>query len=480
VIVVDSATLLPDRCDLLVVGAGPAGLAAAATAAGTGMSVILIDENAAPGGQIYRAVTTSPLRDGAALGADYWRGADIVRRFEGSAACYAPRSVVWSIAPESGGFAVGVSRDGRARLLSARRVVIATGALERPFPIPGWTLPGVMSAGAAQIALKSSGAVPDGRVVLAGSGPLLYLLASQLAAAGADIVRLLETTPRGQWRRALPALPDFLRSPLLAKGARLLSQTRRLPTMRGVDALRAEGDQRLRAVTAAAGGRAWTIPCDALLLHHGVIPNVNMAIATGCAHEWNATQRCWAPRLDDWLGSTVDGVGIAGDGGGVAGAEAAPLRGEIAALAAAHALGRIDAGERDRRAAPLRRALEQAMRGRDFIDRLYAPAAAFLAPADDDTIVCRCEEVTAGAVRKALTDLRASGPNQLKSFLRCGMGPCQGRLCGPTVTEMVAQARSVSPADVGYYRLRTPVKPITVGEIASLPQTEEAIRAVAR
>jgi NAD(P)H-nitrite reductase large subunit len=139
-------------------------------------------------------------------------------------------------------------------------------------------------------------------------------------------------------------------------------------------------------------------------------------------------------------------------------------------------LGRIDRAERDSAAIPHRERLERALRGRAFLDTLYRPSAAFRAPADD-TIVCRCEEITAGAVREAVR-LGCSGPNQAKSFLRCGMGPCQGRLCGPTVTEVIAAERGVSPAEVGYYRLRPPVKPITLAELAALPKTEADVSAV--
>src|SRR5919202_1938665 len=174
---------LSERYDVVVVGAGPAGLAAAATAAELGVATLVLDENAGPGGQIYRAVSSTPVRTRATLGEDYWRGAELVRAFENSASSYARGAVVWSLGPafdengRAGGLEVGVSLRGAARLIQAREVIIATGALERPFPIPGWTLPGVMTAGAAQIALKSSGLVPDGRVVVAGCGPLLYLLA---------------------------------------------------------------------------------------------------------------------------------------------------------------------------------------------------------------------------------------------------------------------------------------------------------------
>lgn len=473
---------LADRYDLVVVGAGPAGLAAAARAAGFGLSVLLADENPAPGGQIYRAVTTTPVSNRAVLGEDYWKGEALVARLEQSRAVYAPSCTVWSVAPdETGEVELGLSLQGKARLIGAGQVILATGAQERPFPIPGWTLPGVMTAGAAQIALKSSGLVPAGRTVLAGCGPLLYLLAGQLAAAGADIVAVLDTTPRSNWRAAIAAIPDFLRSPYLAKGLKLMAQARaRLPFRNGVTGLSAQGDDRVTGVTVTRGGATETIPCDTLLLHQGVIPGVNLSNAVGCAHIFDADQHCWTPEVDDWFTSSIPGIAIAGDGAGIGGAESAALRGDLAALGAAQRLGRLPLDERDAQAAPIRAELSRSLRGRRFLDRLYKPAPQFLAPPADGTIVCRCEEVTAGQIRDTASRLGVTGPNQMKAFLRCGMGPCQGRLCGPTVVELIAQAQGLSPAEVGYYRLRPPVKPITLGELAALPQTEAAVRAVVR
>ena len=483
---VNTIDALAETYGLVVVGAGPAGLSAAARAAELGLSVLLVDENPAPGGQIYRAVTTSPVTDRAILGEDYWKGGAIVARFERSAASYAARCTVWSIAGydedmAGAAFEIGLSLDGRARLILAGQVILATGAQERPFPIPGWTLPGVMTAGAAQIALKSSGIVPSGRTVIAGCGPLLYLLAGQLAAAGANIVAVLDTTPRANWPKALAALPDFLRSPYLAKGLKLMAKARRsLRFVSGVTGLAAEGTDSVSSIRVERGSSSETIACDTLLLHQGVIPSVNLANAAGCAHGFDPVQHCFTPELDDWFASSVPGIAVAGDGAGIGGAESAALRGEVAALDASRRLGRIDLAERDRLAAPLRAELTRALRGRRFLDLLYKPAAQFLAPIADATIICRCEEVTAGQVRDAARRLGVTGPNQMKAFLRCGMGPCQGRLCGPTVIELIGEERGMTPAEVGYYRLRPPVKPITLAELAALPQSEAAIKAVVR
>ncbi|WP_423194449.1 FAD-dependent oxidoreductase [Cupriavidus sp. H18C2] len=481
------------NCDVLVVGAGPAGLAAATQAAALGLSTVLVDEQPAPGGQIYRAITSTPVQDRAILGKDYWHGEALLEPFARSGARHIGAATVWSINardPQPDGAAAGFEvaysvaapgNDPQAALLHCRHIILATGAQERPFPIPGWTLPGVITAGAAQILLKTSGVVPDGRTVLAGGGPLLYLLAYQYLQAGVRLEAILETTDNGQWRHALPHAWGFLRSPYLRKGLTMLRAVRKaVPIVSNVTALEAiAGDSGLVAeLRYEAGGQRRTLAVDQVLLHQGVVPNTNLSRAIGAEHVWNDRQDCWEPQVDGWGATSVPHVSIAGDGAGIAGAMAAEHRGRIAALGAAAALGAIGTAARDASAAPHRAALARATRGREFFEVLYRPLPQFRRPVGD-TIVCRCEEATAEQVRHAAR-IGCQGPNQLKAFLRCGMGPCQGRFCGLTVTELIADEQQRHPRDVGYYRLRFPTKPVTLGEIATLPQTQASRDAVVR
>ncbi len=469
------AQVVHDGYDVAVIGAGPAGLVAATRCARAGLATVLFDEQAAAGGQIYRGVTESPLTDRSILGADYWAGESLARDFAASGAQHLSGATVWSLTPER---EIGVSVGGGSMLTQARRVVVATGALERPFPISGWTLPGVMTAGAAQTMLKSSAVVPDGRTVLAGSGPLLWLLAWQFLNAGGKIDAILDTTPAVNRTAARPHLGGFLRSPYLSKGLKLLwAVRRRVRVIGNVTEIRAEGEGRLARVVYRVGGSPDTVRLDVnnLLLHQGVVPNVNLAMSVGIAHHWDEVQACWTPTLDADGASSVDGIFVAGDGAGIAGAEAAAARGAVAASRIVRELMPeallADAGSDVA-------TLARYSRGRSFLDHFYRPAKAFRVPTGD-TIVCRCEEVTARQIVDAVA-IGCPGPNQLKSFLRCGMGPCQGRLCGLTVTEVIADARGVAPEEVGYYRIRPPVKPITVAELAALPKTDAAVKAVVR
>ncbi|WP_160120702.1 FAD/NAD(P)-dependent oxidoreductase [Rhodovarius lipocyclicus] len=444
--------------DLLILGAGPAGMAAAIEGRRQGLSVLLLDENAAPGGQVHRNARADAKGPG---DIQAHAGAALMAELAASGAECVYGATLWAIEPGPRAF---YSVGGEARKVEARRIILAPGATERALPIPGWTLPGVMGVGAAQTLLKSAGLVPQGQVWIAGQGPLLWLYAAQALAKGGKIAGILDMSDPGALKRALWHLPCALRKPryLMLGLAWMRAVRKAVPVHRGRD-IQALGDGKLEAVV-INGTRH---QADTLLLHDGVVPNTQITRAIqGLEHSWNERQRAFQPVLDAYGNTNIPGIMVAGDSGGIGGAWAAALSGRIAALGAAQALGRFGEEQRDALAGPLmlRRGDELAPRG--FLDTLFAPLPLPEAPA---TILCRCEEVTRATIEDA-AQLGCLGVNQLKAFTRAGMGACQGRICHGLLHAAIAEARHVPPAEVEAMRTRFPTKPLTIGELAALAE----------
>jgi thioredoxin reductase len=458
--------------DLIVIGAGPAGMSAALEATRYGLSVVVLDEQGSPGGQIYRNIQQADARSRRVLGEDYEAGAALAAQFQQCAARYLANASIWQVTPQRH---VHYLIDGRAEVLQGRHVLIATGAFERPMPVPGWTLPGVMTAGAGQILLKSAALVPQGPVVLAGCGPLLYLLAVQYLRAGIAIKALVDTSGRGDLLRAWRKVPGALRGWRdVLKGVCLLVELKRAGVRHFHDArdLRVEGSMQASALSFDSGGRRWTLPAALILLHQGVVPNTQISWSLRLEHDWSEQQLCWIVRRDSWGETSLPGIFVAGDGGAIGGAQVALLEGRLAGLAIAARSGKVDAQPLQPLAAAYRTSLRRQRAARSLIDALYRPQQQNRVPADE-VIVCRCEDVSAGEIRQHV-ELGCLGPNQTKAFGRCGMGPCQGRLCGLSVTEIIAEHRQVPAAEVGYYRIRSPLKPITLDQLSTqTPLTQE-------
>ncbi len=458
---------------LVIIGAGPAGLSASVVASDLGVDVALLDEQRLPGGQIYRAMETIPAERAGLLGDEYQRGRGLVSALRESGVDYLPDTEVWSLNPRR---EIGLTHAGAARVISADQVLIATGAMERPLPFPGWTLPGVMNAGAGQILFKAHGIVPEDGVVLAGSGPLLLLLAWQYLHAGVAIEAILDLTPTSNHLRALPYLPRaLLAHHYLSKGLAYKKDLKRagIRTWRNVGDLRASGDGRVESITFRHKGQRRVLASGLLLTHFGVVPHIQLSQAAGCRHRWDDSQQCWRPVLDDWGNSSLDGILIAGDGAGIGGARAAEHAGRLAAWRAAQALGRIDSRERDRLARDDRAWMRAERHVRPFLEAFFRIPDSLLVAPHDDTIVCRCEEVTAGEIRAAVARGHDDA-NQVKFLTRCGMGPCQGRQCAASVAQLVAAAGGKRPAEGGPYRGRPPVAPLTLGQLAGLyPEESE-------
>jgi NADPH-dependent 2,4-dienoyl-CoA reductase/sulfur reductase-like enzyme len=462
--------MMARRSDVLVVGAGPAGMAATVFLRRAGLSVVVVDDQPAPGGQIWRSLEARLAMPAAAtLGPDYAAGAALVEEFRASGADYRPSTQLWQLEKGWRGYASG---DGTSRVIEADTVLLATGAQERPSPFPGWTLPGVMTVGAAQILLKSSEQVPTDPVWIAGSGPLPLLYAIQLLSVGGRLAGFLDTSPAQNRTAALRHLPRTAAGwKDIAKGLGWISRLRRSGAryVRNVASIEAEGGERLTGIRyTTRDGARHAAAASVLLIHEGVVPAIHATLALGCGHDWNDAQLCLEPRRNALFETDQPGLFVAGDGGRIAGAAAAIPSGEIAAIGIATRLGRLDEEQSEREASAARRRLASRLAARPFLDALFRPRAAMFAP-PDDTVVCRCEEVTAAQIRAA-AGIGSPGVNQVKAFTRAGMGPCQGRQCGYAVSHIVAAAQGTPVADIGFFNIRSPLKPITIRELAALAE----------
>ena len=455
---------MSNKCQIAIIGAGPAGMAAAVEASGLGLSVVVLDQQPDPGGQIYRDLEKQGKSQEAVFGSEYFQGRPLIDTFRQSKLDYAPDTQVWEVTKNKN---IHYLVDGAVERLKAEQIIIAGGALERPFPFFGWNLPGVMTAGAAQILLKSASMGAENSV-FAGSGPLLYLIVWQYLQAGLPVTAVLETTPFTNYLRAAPHLAAGLSVPsYLIRGLKLMVALRRagVPWISSVKDLRADGDDKIESVSYNKGGNWQTIETEHLFTHQGVVPDTNLSVSIGCHHSWNTDQACWQVERNSWGETSIEGISVAGDGGGIGGATAAQLQGKLAALSAAQKLGTISASERNSRSKDSLHELSRERRIRKFLDILYRPCDRFRRLPEDKIIVCRCEEITAGDIR-AMVRLGCQGPNQLKAFTRAGMGPCQGRQCGLTVSEIIAQEQGTDVGDVGYMRTRSPIKPLTLGALS--------------
>ncbi|CAB3666267.1 NAD(P)/FAD-dependent oxidoreductase [Achromobacter pestifer] len=442
----------------VIVGAGPAGVRAAQALAAQGLRPVILDEAQRPGGQIYRQPPPGFQRSKSTLYGTEHRKADAVHRSMDALlpqVDYRPGSLVWN----AEGKALDVLQDGISTTVPYTHLILATGATDRVLPFPGWLTPGVYTLGGSQVALKYQGCAIGSRVAFMGTGPLLYLVAYQYAKAGADVAAVLDTSRVAD---RLAALPGMLRAPgLLAKGLYYMAWLRAhgVPLHSGVRPVAVQGKDRVTGLTFRQGRRTHTIDCDALGYGLALRSETQLASLVGCEFEFNVRDRNWTPRRDAAGRSSVLGVYVAGDGAAIGGADAAELAGERAALALLEdAQHPHDAA----RARLLETRLAANGRVRATLERAFPFPEDWATSIDDDTVICRCEEVTAGTVRQAVRETAAQEMNRLKALTRVGMGRCQGRMCGAATAEVLAHACGRSPAEVGRLRNQPPVKPVPV------------------
>lgn len=467
-------------CDVAIIGAGPAGLAAAAVLREHGVGVSIIDEQPRAGGQILR----QPPKN---FSVAHWLPAKLYDRVKAALhAVSEQQDIDWRFQST----VLGIMRPSPYRvgqrthelwiqgpsgcyLLRANAVLLAPGCYERPLAFPGWTLPGVMGAGAIQGFVKSQQFVPGNRFLLAGSHPLQLVVADQLLTAGAKVAAVVFTQRKQQSRRMLRhpfvALRHYRQ---LLETSYILRRLRRagVPVIFGHTIVHAEGAEAVERATIAAmkpGGtidyhKTQVFECDRIGVCHGFLASSELARQAGADMRWNDHAGGWLARHDDWLESSIENLFVAGEITSVDGADAALEKGRIAAFGILRSLGRLDDNRAHTLASTARKRLSRLQNFAAVLQQLAQPPASLtLQTMNDDTILCRCESIKRGELQRALADNKhVLSADAAKLLTRVGMGLCQGRLCGDNVARVIAEVRGVQPNEVGPFQAQMPVKPV--------------------
>lgn len=453
--------------ELLVIGAGPAGVGCATAAAAHGVDVVLVDENDAAGGQVYRDIPSSfRVKAGAPVSAEQRLGAEQRALLQRSPVQTAFGHRVWSVLP---GFRVDALGPEGPVSWTARALALATGTSERVVPFPGWTLPGVIGLAAATILLKSQQTLPGESTLVAGCGPLLAAVAVGILKGGGRVAAVADLSGPDEWLRALPALAA--RPDLLVRGMTWTATIRAagVPIFfrHGIKEVR-EADGELEAVLQPVDrerrlvghGAERLIRAECVAVGHGLVPGTDVTRLLRARHRFDAALGGWVAERDADFRTSIANLYVAGDGAGISGAAAAFLQGQIAGLSAARDLGRLDAGAHVRAVAPIRSRLARAERFGRAMARLMALRPGQVASIPPDTVVCRCEDVTRAEIDEAVGS-GAREVNQLKAWTRCGMGPCQGRMCGESAASLVS-AWVGDRERAGYFTGRAPLRPVSL------------------
>jgi len=471
--------------ELLIVGAGPAGMAAADTATSLGIAATVVDEHAERGGQFLRQPPTGFKMTNWLPGKTYQPAKKLLARSQQLRDVeWLQQATVAGIFPQHGGssseprFRAVIDTEDGSRQISARSVLIASGCYDLPVIFPGWNTPGVMAAGGIQVFIKSQQFVPGERILLVGSHPLQLVIADQIIQAGGEVAGVLFAQKQSR------ALALFRQPMTLFQQANKFKQL--IGTMArlrkagvkvefGRTLVKANGGHELHSVTVAPLDQqrrlikdaATDISCDRLGVCFSFLTSSELARQMEADCVWNARRGGWLAHHDEWMASSVSGLFVAGEITGVAGSDVAMVEGKLAALGCALELGKLDATTAEQNARPLRQQLQQLHGFAELLSQLSWPGDDFFDQLmSDDSIVCKCEELSAGALRKLFTDNpNINRASSAKLLSRAGMGLCQGRYCHHSLTRLLAQLRGMQEQEVAGFTARFPGKPLSIAHL---------------
>ncbi len=446
---------------VIIVGAGPSGVRCAQTLVAAGLRPTVVDENRRDGGQIYRRQPDNFTRPYARLyGTEAGRAQALHESFDAlrGKVDYLPETLAWNIAESK----LHIVSNERSKALPYDALVICSGATDRLMPLKGWHYAGTYSLGASQIALKAQACAIGRQIVFLGTGPLLYLVASQYLKAGANVVAVLDTSPV---MRRVAALPKLLARPaVLLNGLRLVASIKRagVPVMTGITPIEITGSPETGVqgvVCRDASERTHTFECDAVAMGYHLRSETQLADLARCAFRFDQETRQWLPEVGEDGRTSVPGVYLAGDGMRVLGADAAEIGGRLAAMAVLKDL-RLNVSEDELQRLRARQAGME--RFRQGLAQAFPWPVQQAAQLPDEAIVCRCEAITAGELRRVVCEMGAREANRAKAFSRVGMGRCQGRYCAHAGAEVIAHAAGIPVEQVGRLRGQAPVKPLAI------------------
>ncbi len=457
---------------MVIIGSGPAGLSAAVTAAKAGADVIIIGEDPRTGGQIFRQ-PVPPLKFRTSLVdvPDKKIFLTLHRELDETGVEFLSETVGWGLSNHN---TLIVNRETGSRI-QAKYILIAEGAYEAPVAFPGWTLPGVSALGGVQNLLKSQGVVPAGKVVIAGTGPLLFYTAAQLLKNGVRVAAVVEASPFSKWFQWSVRL---LRAPgVLIDGMKYyrILLRHKVPVYYRSVVSRACGTDRLEEIVISRADKNWTpepgkdmtLAADYLCQNFGFIPSTQFTHLAGCEHVYDPDYRGWMPKVDRNMETTQEGLFAAGDGTEIGGVKTAVLEGRAAGLAIGSRLGYLDSEEADARLKQVKRALRRRSWYTRFLRDIYAFRPGLNGLLDEDTLVCRCEEVTYQSLKEAFRS-QPQDLARLRIIFRVGMGRCQGRFCYPILLGLLAAERNPEGMAAFDYRARPPLKPLPIKDLAGL------------